>query len=84
MAGRWHGTFGALNFADWLLSLFAGPAIGFAELLIVPARYIGIDATKRESFAIAGLGFVLSTGFWLALGDTLSALRRGFQARAAK
>jgi hypothetical protein len=84
VASRWHGTFGAVNFADWLLSLFAGPAIGFAELLIVPSRYIGIDATKRESFAIAGLGFILSTGFWLAFGDVVSALRRRFRARAAK
>jgi hypothetical protein len=84
VAARWHGTFGAVNFADWLLSLFAAPAIGFAELLIVPSRYMGIDATKRESFAIAGLGFVLSTGFWLAFGDVVSALRRHFRARAAK
>ena len=84
VAARWHGTFGALNFADGLLTLFAGPAIGFTELLIVPSRYIGIDATKRESFAIAGIGFVLSTGFWIAFGDVVSALRRLYKRRAAK
>jgi hypothetical protein len=84
VAARWHGTFGAVNFADWLLSLFAGPAIGFADLLIVPSRYIGIDATKRESFAIAWFGFVLSTGFWVVFGDIVSALRRSYGRRAAK
>jgi hypothetical protein len=84
VAARWHGTFGAVNFADRLLSLFAAPAIGFAELLIVPSRYIGIDATKRESFAIAGIGFALSTGFWVAFGNAASALRRRYRRRAAK
>jgi hypothetical protein len=84
VAARWHGTFGAVNFADWLLSLFAAPAIGFAELLIVPSRYIGIDATKRESFAIAGLGFILSTGFWVTFGNVVSTLRRLYRRRTAK
>jgi hypothetical protein len=84
VAARWHGTFGAVNFADGLLTLFAGPAIGFTELLIVPSRYIGTDATKRESFAIAGIGLVLSTGFWVAFGDVVSALRRLYRRRATK
>ena len=84
VAARWHGTFGAMNFADWLLSLFAGPAIGFAELLIVPSRYIGIGATKRESLVIAGIGFVLSTAFWVAVGDLVTALRRLYRRHAAK
>ena len=69
VAARWHGTFGGVNFADWLLGVFAGPAIGFAEELIVPSRYVGIFAeyaTKPESFEIAGIGFVLSTCFWVA------------------
>ena len=70
-----HGTFGATNFADWLLTLFAAPAIAFGERLIVPSRYYGIDATKRESFAIAGIGFVLSTCFWAAVGNIVSAWR---------
>jgi hypothetical protein len=73
-----------VNFADWLLSLFAGPAIGFADLLIVPSRYIGIDSTKRESFAIAGIGFVLSSGFSVVFGDVVSALRRLYGRRVAK
>jgi hypothetical protein len=86
VAGRWHATFGAINRADLLLSLFAAPAIDFARLLVVPPRYIGADATKGESFAIAGLGFVWSTGFWTALGTAVSALigkhrRRGGSAR---
>jgi hypothetical protein len=84
VAARSHGTFGAMNFADWLLMLFAAPAIAFAELLIVPARYVGIDATKRESFAIAGFGFVLSSGFWGVFGGVVGALRRLYRRRATK
>ncbi len=83
VAGRWHGTFGAVNFADWLLTLFAAEAIGFARVLI-PSRYPGIDATRGESFAVAGVGFVLSTAFWVAFGGAVTALRRKFRARAAK
>jgi hypothetical protein len=82
VAGRWHGTFGAFTAADRLLTLFAAPAIAFSAMLIVPVRYIGIDATKRESVAIAGLGFVLSTAFWTAVGGTASGLRRKSRARA--
>lgn len=82
VAGRWHGTFGAMNLADWLLSLLAGPAIEFAALVVVPSRFIGLDATKGESYAIAGLGLVLSTAFWLAFGDMVTALGRAFRKRA--
>jgi hypothetical protein len=35
VAGRWYGTFGTMNFADGLLSVFAAPAIGFADLFQV-------------------------------------------------
>jgi hypothetical protein len=84
VAARWHGTFGAMNFADWLLTVSAEPAIAFADLLIVPSGYKGIHATKRESFAVAGLGFALSTGFWVAFGDVTSALRRWYRRRAAR
>lgn len=59
--------------------------IFFAQHLIVPYTEIeGIHATKRESFAVAGIGFVLSTGFWVAFGDVVSALRRWLRRRAAK
>jgi hypothetical protein len=45
-----------------------------AELVIVPSRYIGILATRRESFWIAGLGFVLSAAFWAAISDVVNAI----------
>jgi len=75
VAARWHGTFGAVNFADWLLGVFAAPAISFADAIVVPPRYSGTDATKRESYVIAVTGFVLSTGFWVSFGDAVTALR---------
>jgi len=83
VAARWHGTFGAVNFADWLLGVFAAPAISFADAIVVPPRYSGTDATKRESYVIAVTGFVLSTGFWVSFGDAVTALRSLYRRRAA-
>jgi hypothetical protein len=44
----------------------------FTNLLVVPPRYIGSDATKSESWVTAGVGFVLSTSFWMAIGGGIS------------
>ena len=74
VAGRWSGTFFPVNFADRLLSLFAGPAIGSAYRLVQPTQYDNVN--KGESFAIAGLGFLFSTAFWTAVGGSVSAVRR--------
>jgi hypothetical protein len=70
VAGRWSGTFGAVNTADYALHLAAGPAVTFVEWLVVPPRYrfSGIPASKGESHVIAGIAFVLSTSFWTAFG----------------
>ena len=76
LAGRWHGTFGAVNFPDRLLSLFNLGAAGFVELLVVSPRYMGAGPTRGESFAIAGVAFILTTAFWIAFGGAISALRR--------
>lgn len=83
VAGRWSGTYGSVNTADRALGFFAGPAVMFMNFLVVPPRYIGSDATKSESWVTAGVGFVLSTSFWMAVGGGMSAIRRGFQRRQA-
>jgi hypothetical protein len=81
VAGRWSGTFGAVNAADYALHLSAGPAVTFAEWIVVPPLSIGSDATKGESYVIAGVAFVLSTSFWTAFGGSISALRRAYLRR---
>ena len=81
VAGRWKGTFGAVNSADYALSIFAAPAVTFANSVVVSPRYIGSYATKGESWLTAGLGFVLSTSFWTAFGGGISALRRAYPRR---
>jgi hypothetical protein len=85
VAGRWSGTFGAVNAADYALHLAAGPAVTFVEWLVVPPRYkfSGIPASKGESHVIAGIAFVLSTSFWTAFGGGISAFRRAYQRRQA-
>ena len=83
VAGRWSGTWGAVNTADYALHVFAGPAVIFAELVVVPPSFSGNYATKGESYAIAGVAFVLSTSFWMAVGGGMSALRRAYQRRQA-
>jgi hypothetical protein len=81
VAGRWHGTFGSVNRADFIFSFFADPAVVFTEWLVIPPRYIGSDATKGESYVAAAAGFVLSTSFWTAVGGGVSALRRAIRRR---
>jgi hypothetical protein len=76
VACRWVGTFGAINFADRILALFAGPAIDFTQAVIVPdASSIveGIIATPRESWRVAASAFLLSTTFWVAVGSVVNA-----------
>lgn len=63
VAGRWHGTFGAVNFPDRLLSLVDPGAIPFAQLLVIPPRHLASGATRAESFVVGGLAFLLSTAF---------------------
>ena len=75
VAGRWHGTYGSVNRADFVFSWFAAPAVQFTEFFVIPPRYIGSDATKGESYVTAAVGFVLSTSFWTAVGGGVSALR---------
>jgi hypothetical protein len=72
VAGRWHGTYGPMNFADGLLSVFASPAIDYAHLQVVPSRYVGSTPTRGESFVVAAFAFFLSTAFWAAFGDVVS------------
>jgi hypothetical protein len=81
VAGRWSGTWGAVNAADYALHVFAGPAVIFAELLVVPPSFSGNYATKGESYAIAAMAFVLSISFWMAVGDGTSALTRAYRRR---
>ncbi len=83
VAGRWSGTFGAVNGADYALHLFAGPAVMFAEVLVVPVLYSGSYATTGESWEVAGVGFMLSTSFWTTFGGGISALRRAYRRRRA-
>ena len=57
VASRWHGTFGAVNVSDWLLTLFAAEAIGFARVLI---RH-GILASRPQGVSHSrSLALVLS------------------------
>ena len=79
VACRWVGTFGAINFADRILALFAGPAIDFTQAVIVPdASSIveGIIATPGESWRVAASAFFLSTTFWVAVGSVVNAARK--------
>jgi hypothetical protein len=79
VACRWVGTYGAVNFADRVLSIFAGPAIGFTQAVVVPdssSMAEGVIATPGESWRVAATAFLLSTTFWIAVGSVVSALRR--------
>jgi hypothetical protein len=53
VAGRWHGTYGSVNRADFVFGFFADPAVQFTEFFVIPPRYIGSDAAKGESYVVA-------------------------------
>lgn len=73
VAGRVHRTCGGENRVDRLLGFFAGPAIDWAALVAVPLDRGGpANATRRESYIVGGVGFILSTAFWAAFAPAVS------------
>jgi len=76
VAARPHVTYFPDNGGDLLLEIFAEPAIVWTASLTVPPKYGGALATRRESFIIAGGGFILSAAFWVALAPAVSSTVR--------
>jgi hypothetical protein len=54
------------------LLLMSGPAIGFAELHVVPGRYLTTRPTSAESYWIAVIAFLLSTAWWTTVGGLVA------------
>lgn len=79
VAGRMVGTYWSINIMDRPLHLFAGPAIQYAALIVVPIRYGTANATRPESFVIAGAAFVLSTAFWAVFAPGVTSLARWYR-----
>jgi hypothetical protein len=73
VAARPHGSY-LDNGTELLLEIFAGPAIQWTASLTVPMGYGAARATRRESFIVAGGGFILSTAFWAALAPAVSSV----------
>jgi len=67
LAARESG-FWPVNPSHRFLLLMSGPAIGFAELHVVPAGYLTTRPTRAESYWIAVIAFVLSTAWWTTVG----------------
>jgi hypothetical protein len=87
VASRWVGSFGAVNAADRILSLFAGPAVGFSQVVVAPAGISiaeGLIVTPAASWGVAATAFLLSTTFWIAVGSVVSAVRRRRRARSLR
>lgn len=76
IAGRVHRTYYTENGADRLLGLLAGPAVYWTVLVTVPVDRGPALATPRESYIVAGVGFILSTAFWAAFATAVSFLVR--------
>ena len=82
VAGRAVGVFGSVNAADRLLGLLAHEAIGFASEIVSLATGDILEHTVAQSYVVAGIGVVLSTAWWLACGNAVSAFRRRRERRA--
>jgi hypothetical protein len=82
LAARESG-FWPVNPSHRFLLLMSGPVIGFAELQVVPSRYLGTRPTSGESYWIAGIAFVLSTAWWTTVGGLVAWIRSVWKQRAA-
>ena len=80
VAGRSHNIYQPHGAADVLLGVAAEPAIQAASFWVVPVRYYGGKATRRESLVIAMIAFVLSSAFWFVLASIGTAAIRWLRA----
>jgi hypothetical protein len=83
VAGRAVGTHYAVNRADTILNLAAGPAVFYAASAALRAfPRLDVDGAAW-SYVVAGLGYLVSTAFWLTVGNALAARRARRRARRA-
>jgi hypothetical protein len=66
------------------LKLLSGPAIVFAEYYVVPQRHRHWPPTRKESYTIAAIGFVLSTAWWTTVGTAVPWIHQVLQRRRRK
>ena len=76
LAARYFGGYRPISPPEIWLFLMAGPAASIAEQNVVPGRDIAIPPTRRESYVIAVIAFVISTAFWASLSGAIGSLRR--------
>jgi len=81
LAGREAG-FWPVNSSHSFLRLMSGPAIGFAELHVMPGSSTG--PTRAESYWIAVIAFVLSTAWWTTVGWLAAWIRSAWKHRVAR
>jgi hypothetical protein len=83
VANRTVGTYGSVNAADRLLGLAAGPAVFYMKDTVLLA-WPSVDDVAA-SYVVAGLACVLSSAWWLAFGNAVTAFRhRRRERRAAR
>jgi hypothetical protein len=76
LAARYFGGYRPISLPEIWLFLMAGPAAGIAEQNVVPGRDIAIPPTRRESYVIAVIAFVISTAFWASISGAIGSLWR--------
>ena len=76
VAGRSVGVHGSVNAADRFLGVLAFEAIGFTIVVVGLATGTISDHAVTQSYVVAGIAVVLSTAWWLAFGNAVSAFRR--------
>ena len=76
LAARDFGGFRHIPPPEMLLSLMAGLPVAIAEEYVVPGRYAGSRPTRRESYVIAVIAFVVSTAFWATVSEAIGSLSR--------
>jgi hypothetical protein len=82
LAARYTGGYRGIPLPELSLMVLAGIPAMIAEQYVVRGRYDGSPPTRRESYVIAGIAFVLSTAFWATISRAIESLwkarRRGW------
>jgi hypothetical protein len=76
VAGRHFGGWRSMPLSERFVVTMTGPTVFMTEMLAKPVSFVLARPTRRESYVIATIAFVVSTGFWALVGTAVSRVQR--------
>jgi hypothetical protein len=84
VAARPFGGWSPSLFPGGLASAMSGAFVDRIQLHAISGLYVGAGPTRRESYVIAAVAFIVSTAFWSAFGGALAWMRRSISKRLSQ